>query len=154
MNLEVKEIIKELKRVYNGSPWLGNSIKSVLEGIDEKTAFKQALPNVNTIASLVSHMIGWRLLLLKRLEGDENHAVKQKQTFDFSGYGEEPQIIWDSLILELESNQNRIINLLEQKEDLFLKEKVANKRFTYKHLINGIIQHDIYHMGQIAILKK
>lgn len=154
MNLEVKAIIKELKRVYNGSPWLGNSIKSNLEGTDEKTAFKQALPNVNTIAGLVSHMIGWRLLLLKRLEGDENYAVKQKQTFDTSNYGKEPLVIWDNLILELENNQKQIITLLEQKEDPFLKEKVANKSFTYKHLINGIIQHDIYHMGQIAILKK
>ena len=59
MNLEVKAIIKELKRVYNGSPWLGNSIKSILEGIDEKTAFKQALPNVNTIAGLIeAHTTG------------------------------------------------------------------------------------------------
>lgn len=154
MNSEVKEIVKELKRVYNGSPWLGNSIKSVLEGIDDRKAFNRALPNVNTIASLVSHMIGWRMFLVRRLEGDENFSVKQKETFDFSSYGEEPQVIWNNLILELESNQNRIISLLEKKEDLFLKEKVANRRFTYQYLINGIIQHDIYHMGQIVVLKK
>lgn len=153
MDLEIRNLVKGLTEIYEGSPWLGNSVLSVLEGIDPATAFARPLPNRNTIAELVAHMIGWRRLLLRRLQGDDDFIVDQKETFKWELYSADPATAWTNLLGALQRNQKEILILLSKKQDAFLQEEVAKENFNYHYLINGIMQHDIYHIGQIAILK-
>ena len=47
-----------------------------------------------------------------------------------------------------------IIDLLDTKGDKFLSEDVDYREYNFRFLLHGIIQHDIYHIGQIAYLKK
>ena len=47
-----------------------------------------------------------------------------------------------------------IIALLHTKDDMFLEEKVDYRNYNFRFLINGLIQHNIYHLGQVAYLKK
>jgi hypothetical protein len=35
-----------------------------------------------------------------------------------------------------------------------LRDRVPGKRYDFYHLLHGIAQHELYHAGQIAILKK
>lgn len=153
MKSEIKSWVKEWERVYSGSPWLGNSMLKALEGVEAEKAMTRPLTGRHTIAELVAHVIGWRKLLLKRLQGDNAFSVRQKATFDCAVYGQKPEEIWENLLKTLEADQIEMTRLLNTKEESFLSEKVAKRNYNYRYLIKGLIQHDVYHMGQIALLK-
>jgi hypothetical protein len=55
---------------------------------------------------------------------------------------------------ELKTIHEKIITILETKEDGFLKEMVPNLDFNFRFLLNGLIQHNIYHLGQVAYIHK
>ncbi len=59
---------------------------------------------------------------------------------------------WKKLLDQFEEAQNKIVTLLAKQDDSFL-EKPYKKAVTMHDLIKGIIQHDIYHLGQIAYVK-
>ena len=57
-------------------------------------------------------------------------------------------------LAEFKSIHKKIIALLKKKEDSFLEEKVDYRNYNFRFLINGMIEHNIYHLGQIAYLNK
>ena len=50
--------------------------------------------------------------------------------------------------------KKKIIAGLKKKDDAFLKEIVDYRKYNFRFLINGMIEHNIYHLGQIAYLNK
>jgi hypothetical protein len=61
---------------------------------------------------------------------------------------------WEKGVDEFRKIHEKIIAILETKEDSFLKEIVPGREFNFRFMLNGLIQHNIYHLGQIAYLKK
>ena len=56
---------------------------------------------------------------------------------------------------ELKGTHKKITDLLTQKkDDAFLSEIVPNRKYNFRFLLNGLVQHNIYHLGQVAYLKK
>jgi hypothetical protein len=56
--------------------------------------------------------------------------------------------------MELSLSHDELIAELGKKDDNFLSELVPGSEYDYYTLIHGIIHHDIYHTGQISILRK
>jgi hypothetical protein len=57
-------------------------------------------------------------------------------------------------VKQLKEAHEQIINLLRHKDDGFLSEMVDFRKYNFRFLLNGLIQHNIYHLGQIAYVKK
>jgi uncharacterized damage-inducible protein DinB len=151
---EISGLIRKMKSVYQGDPWYGEPIKKVLQDIDAEKVFNKPIPQAHSMAELLTHIISWRELLNKRLHGDDSFSVRQKESFDWKRIDPDPKTAWENLKKALEINQQQIIDGLEQANDDLLKQKVAKRKYNYRYLIKGLIQHDIYHLGQIALLKK
>ena len=154
MRDKVELLTKKIEKVYSGNPWHGNSIKSVLRDIDPKTAFTMAAGNVHTIAELVAHIIAWREFVISKIKDDRNFKITQKLSFDWERIDRNEKTAWKSLLNALEKNQNEILTTLKKLDDDFLKLPVSRRRYNNEFLIEGGIQHDIYHLGQISLLKK
>ena len=154
MRDKVELLTEKIEKVYSGSPWYGNSIKSVLKDIDPKTAFTKAARNVHTIAELVAHIIAWREFVISKIKGDNDFKITQKLSFDWQRIDRNEKTAWKSLLNTLEKNQNEILTTLKKLDDGFLKLPVSRRRYDNEFLIEGGIQHDIYHLGQISLLKK
>ncbi len=61
---------------------------------------------------------------------------------------------WDCIEKEIIETYERLMNSLLQKKEELLGEKVPNTDFTYSRMLFGLIHHNLYHAGQIALLKK
>jgi uncharacterized damage-inducible protein DinB len=61
---------------------------------------------------------------------------------------------WQQLLLKLTQNQNSLIEIIKEKAEKQFENKVGNRTYNFRLLLNGIIQHDIYHIGQISIVRK
>ncbi len=61
---------------------------------------------------------------------------------------------WKKGLVEFRNIHKKIIALLMKKEDAFLEEMVDYRKYNFRFLLNGMIEHTIYHLGQIAYLNK
>ena len=150
-NLELERIIGQLKAAYEGPAWHGPALKEVISKITAIDATKY-IGDAHNIAELIYHMIAWRTYLIKHLEGETAYKVSNEKNFKpFKNlYGSE----WNGLKAELEKNQNNLLDLLSKQDDTLLTQKAGSGRFDYYTLIHGVIQHDLYHLGQIIMIHK
>ncbi len=154
MKKSINEFIRKYEKVYSGGPWYGDPITKIMKEIYPQAAFIKAGDKTHTIAELTAHIIGWREFALSRLEGNNYFKISQKETFNWKRFDKNEKTAWKSLLKELDKNQKKIISILGKKNDEFLDMPVPGRKYKMKFLIEGIIQHDIYHLGQIAMLKK
>ena len=153
MNENIKDVIQRLDNTLNGEPWFGRSARSLLHEIDPELVFRHPGNNEHSIADLLWHMITWAHFTLDRLEKNKQSDMDTFETPDWRAI--EPKIhSWEKGLNEFDSVYKKIIRQLKTKEDSFLKEKVDYRHYNFQFLLNGLIEHTIYHLGQIAYIHK
>jgi uncharacterized damage-inducible protein DinB len=155
MKKEINLFINKYNKVYKGSPWYGNSLMSILNKVDPGKVFiKPSGKKTNSIAEITAHIIGWREFLLSRISEKHEFKLTQKDTFNWKRIDKNEKTAWKNLLREMDVVQNEIIKILNNSDDDILNLKVRDRKFKIKYLLDGVIQHDIYHIGQIAALNK
>jgi len=153
MNKETQSIIRNLQNVLSGEPWFGRSIYSLLEEIDVSKVYTKPNENSHSLADLLYHLLTWAAFTLKSLEKAGEDEIRAIEQLDWRTI--DPAIhSWEKGLNELKSVHEKIISAIKDKDDEFLSEKVDFRKYNFRILLNGLIQHNIYHIGQIAYLKK
>ena len=147
--------IKQLETSYNGEPWLGTSIASKLKDVSAELAYARPMPDSHSIIEYVHHIICWREVLIMRLEGDfeTKIAINSERDWKTYPYAYPDHKTWNAVLHKLDKSQNRLIDLLKNTDDDFLDKEKNKKKYDFETLLSGVIQHDIYHLGQIALVK-
>lgn len=151
---ELERIVNQLELIYGGDPWYGSSIKQILESVNPDRVYERPGAGVHSIAELAAHMITWREFVKMRLRGNAEYLPDQEGSFDWKRWYPEPGNAWNALKNKLAENQQYLLTLLSQNDDTLLNRVVANKPYSFQYLLNGIIQHDLYHLGQISYIHK
>lgn len=152
-NKEVQSIIRRIERINSGEPWFGQSVFQILEEVDpKKTAIK---PNGtgHSLLELLYHMITWADFTLKRIEKNNKMDLATFEKMDWRQLNPK-QHSWKKALAEFKAIHKKIVSLLNKKDDDFLLEIVDFRKYNYRFLLNGMIEHNIYHLGQIAYLNK
>ena len=153
MNKEMQSIIRNLQNVNAGEPWFGRSVYELLEEIDPSIVYKKPNDNSHSLIELLYHMITWAEFTFKRIEGDKDQDLTAFEQMDWREI--KPVVhTWEKGLKEYKKVHNTIVTLLETKDDEFLKEIVDYRKYNFRFLLNGLIQHNIYHAGQVAYLNK
>lgn len=153
MNKEIQYIISTLQRTLDGEPWYGRPVLTLLEEIDPAMAYKKPAKDAHSLADLLWHMVTWAEFTLRRLEGDQEKNDNYFGTIDWRAI--DPAVhTWPEGIKQLKDLNQKIISILQQKEDSLLKEMVDFREYNFRFMLHGYIQHNIYHIGQVAYLKK
>ena len=153
MGKEIDYIITTLQSVLNGEPWYGRPVMKVLQEIDPSTVYKRPAQNSHSLIELLYHMNTWSEFTLRRLEKDEENDLAAFEKLDWREI-DPNEHTWEKGIAQFKVTHDLIIELLEAKDDEFLSGDVDYREYNFRFLLHGIIQHDIYHIGQIAYLKK
>lgn len=153
MNAEIQSIIEKIKTITTGEPWFGRAIYTLLEEADPEKVYIKPGNTEHSLAEIVYHMITWSDFTLKRIEKDPVNDLAAAEELDWRKI--DPKIhTWKKGVAELKAIDKKIISLLKKKEDHFLEEKVDFRKYNFRFLINGMMEHNIYHLGQIAYLSK
>lgn len=152
-NLE--QLTKEYTDFYQGIPWYGRNFSQIVEDITDGEALAFA-GNGQSIAQLLCHMIKWRKSLTIRLLGNTEFRASDQDPDNWPAQNTLNAEVWKQAKLEFGELQETIIAELGKRKDSFLDELFVpgNARYTYRYLIIGVIQHDIYHLGQISLMKQ
>jgi uncharacterized damage-inducible protein DinB len=153
MNVEILQISEQLKDAYQGDPWFGRSVKALLADVSEDIAFEK-LNDQHSIVELLWHMIIWREFTISRLQKDGSQALGYYEENDWRELNHTDTSLWEKGLKRLDETQAELIAVIEKQTDDLLEKTVAERKYNFRNLLHGVIQHDIYHLGQIAYIVK
>jgi len=153
MNKEVNGIIKNLQEVLNGRPWYGRAVYEMLEEIDEAKVYTSPNKNGHSLIELLYHMLTWAEFTQKRIENDKIKDLAAFEALDWRSIDASTHN-WQQGLAALKASHQKIIELLQHRKDNFLDQIVDYRDYNFRFLLNGLVQHNIYHLGQIAYLSK
>jgi uncharacterized damage-inducible protein DinB len=148
---EVRRINDQLRRAFEGEAWHGPSLMEVLSGVTAQQAATKPLPTAHSIWELVLHIAFWEEVSRKRLEGDGTKVEAEDGLFTVIDTSEEA---WQAALEKLKQTNAALRATIARLDDEKLKEKAAGQEYSIYFMLHGVIQHDLYHAGQIALLKK
>lgn len=153
MNREILLLVERIKDAYQGEPWFGRSTKEILNEIDETIAFQK--PNgQHSIVELLWHMITWREFTISRLREDKEKTLHYFEQNDWRQLDHSNKSLWKEGLKKFEQLHNELIEVIQKQKDEILSQKVNERKYDFRKLLFGILEHDIYHLGQIAYVKK
>ena len=105
----------------------------------------------HNIAELVHHIYAWRKYAIEHLEG--NAAFEVADELNFVKYEAVSTEDWIHLRKQLSDSQETLLTHLQKLSDEDLAKMVPRRKFDFEVLLNGVIHHDVYHLGQLVMLK-
>jgi len=149
---ERDRILNQLERAFEGEAWHGPSVLEALEGVTWKKALEKPIPTAHSIWELVLHITAWEDIVRRRLLGETPPITDE---LNFPTIPDPGEASWKGALEALRAGHLRLREVAGEITDEQLDQTPpAGKTVSRYVLLHGIIQHDIYHAGQIAILKK
>jgi uncharacterized damage-inducible protein DinB len=143
---------KQLSEIHNGSPWIDETFKKKIESLTYEQAFAKSNPHIHSVAELVSHLVEWRKVAADALAGLPYESIFETPV-NWRSNDVLRQTGWEKLQNEFDESHKRIISILEKQNDAWLG-KVYQDGYNMKYLVEGLIHHDLYHLGQIGLTIK
>lgn len=147
----LEKITENLETVFRGDAWHGPSVTEITNSLPAEVVDKKQGSSKKTIAQLIFHMVAWRKFILAKLDDSIHFSLATEE--DNWGTAEQTSAAnWKMLLAELSSLQNQIIERLEELDDDLLDRQVPGEYYNFYTLLNGLIQHDTYHLGMIWVV--
>lgn len=144
-------IADQLRRAFEGDAWHGPALLELLEDVDAATAAAKPLPKVHSIWELVLHIAVWDVVACRRLAGEKWQPTG---TTNFPVVPKPTEAAWRKAVAQTKRTHDVLVKTVAALPDSRLRERVPGKKYDFYHLLHGVAQHELYHAGQIAILKK
>jgi len=148
---EAARIADQLRRAFEGSAWHGPALLELLADVDAATAYAKPQANAHSIWELVLHIEVWDGAGLRRLDG---HKYQPKGLANFPMSPKPTEAAWRKAVAAAKRTHDALVKTVASLPDERLCDRVPGKRYDFYHLLHGIAQHELYHAGQIALLKK
>lgn len=151
---ETARIADQLRRAFNGDAWHGDSLFEILEGVNAQQAAAHPITHAHSIWELVLHIAAWDGAVLRRLGGA---AVELSDQENFPAVTDASDAAWRKTLAEVRRVHEELVKTVAALPDSRLDQTVPGKQgahYTFYYMLHGVVQHELYHAGQIAILKK
>ena len=152
-NTRMLQYADHFREIYDGNPWYGENIATKLDDLTDDIAFIRPVQNMHSVAEVVAHMTYWRQSLNSRLQNDASVKASVESEDNWKDIARLKARGWESVHRAFVASQEVLINLLSQQSDDMLDQVYADGR-TYDYLIRGVLYHDVYHLGQIGLIRK
>ncbi|HVZ19076.1 MAG TPA: DinB family protein [Terriglobales bacterium] len=148
---EIDRIADQLDRGFNGHAWHGDPLLKILEGVSAKQAAATPIANAHSIWEIVNHIRAWRSAVEARLAGQVRELAGPA---DWPPVTDTSDSAWRNCMSDLVQRHQSFMKAVRAFPESKLNENAPNRDYGYYVLLHGMVQHDLYHAGQIAILKK
>lgn len=157
MNTTINHIIQNLEELDHGKPWIGSTLTKKLGQVSEADYFRQPMEGMHSVAAILSHITLWRSEAVLKINTGEGSKTDDCEENWLPNHKLEAKG-WDAIKAEYDNALAELIALLRTKNDDFLSQEYYDTdfkgRYTYQWLLNGMVQHDAYHLGQLGIIIK
>ncbi|MFN2529927.1 MAG: DinB family protein [Pyrinomonadaceae bacterium] len=152
---EIERIVDQLQRAFDGDAWHGPSLVQLLSGVDASQATARPISLAHSIFELVLHIAAWEGAGKRRLEGD---PAQLKASEDWPPVNDTTEAAWEQAKQQLMTTHNELLDAVKtidasRLDQPIIKDPAVSYSTVYVTL-QGVVQHGLYHAGQIAILKR
>jgi len=148
---EINRILKHYDDVLSGDAWHGDAVWDVLENVSGTTAAARPVKGAHTIWEIVAHMIFWEGVVVRRLAGERAGMVEELNFATPENLNEEA---WQETLRGFRASNESFREALRKLSPDQLDELSAARKRTFYEEAHGVIEHHVYHLGQISLLKK
>ena len=140
---ENHRILDQLRRAVYGEAWHGDALFEVLHGVSAEEAKAKVGGVGHSIEDLTLHVAAWLEAAERRIGGDPASLVGEA---DWPEGGE-----WEGAKERARFAAERLLDVVEKAD---LDAAVPGKAYDNYHLLHGVIQHTLYHAGQMVLQKR
>ena len=152
MTTEVNRLEEQLRRALEGEAWHGPSVLELLAGVSAAQAASHPIHGAYSIWELVLHLSTDYELILRRLAGDGRQLTAAEEWPACPAPTEEN---WQLTVQELKDLNKKLREAVRDFPVERLDDPlVSGVPFTAYSQFIGVTQHNLYHAGQIALLKR
>jgi uncharacterized damage-inducible protein DinB len=154
---EIELIVTKLKQTFSGSAWHGPSFMSVLYGVDKAQARARPIEERHTIWETVDHSSYWMEAVTRTLHGEKMPDIRSTEDWPQMGEIDED---WTEAQEKLKKAYEALVNSIKDLNKSLLTREIHSSfqgkffTYTYRKMLHGISDHNTYHAGQIALLRK
>ncbi len=151
---ESSRLADQIRRAFEGEAWHGDSLLELLSDVDAKTASAHPVKDAHSIWELVLHIAAWDGAAVRHSQGK---AVELTDEENFPSVKDTSEAAWKRAVADAKKTHDELVKAVAVFPDSRLSDQVPGKKekhYNYFYLFSGIVQHELYHAGQIALLKK
>ena len=146
-----EQIADQLERSLRGVAWHGPSLMEILADVTAEEARQRPVRDAHSMAELVPHITAWIDAATRGLDGAPVELTSEQ---DWPPV--EPESDWAQAVQQLRDAAARLADRARQLTDAALETRIhgSGRRYPTYALLHGVVQHNLYHAGQLALLKK
>ena len=149
---ETRRIKSQIRRAFEGEAWHGPSVKELLSNVTAEQAAAHPVAGAHSIWELVLHIGAWENIARLRIKGEGRDTPTTEQ--DWPPVTDTSEQAWKDALEELERGNQALREEVALLDDGQLDDIIPVHNYSIYFLLHGVVQHSLYHAGQIALLKK
>jgi uncharacterized damage-inducible protein DinB len=148
---ESVRIAEQLRFAFHGGAWHGPALLEILSDVDAGTAAAHPIKGAHSIWEIVNHLHAWTGAIRKRVRLE---VVELEGESDWPPVTDTTAEAWQRTLQEWTKEHNALEQEVARLANERLAAKIPNRTHSLWFTLHGAVQHDLYHAGQIAMLKK
>lgn len=149
-------LLASLAEAYAGPAWHGPTLRASIRGVELNEALWRPGEGRNCIWDLVLHTAYGKYLVASRLEPDPDRKFARKLARSWWPRLPDPADAqaWRADQQLLQESHEHLLEVCARAPAGRFRERRMKSRFTLGQEVHGLALHDIYHAGQIRLLRR
>lgn len=148
---EGRRLANHLRRTISGPMWHGPALQEALQGLTAEEAASRPLAGGHSIWELVQHIAAWAEISRERLTQFLGEATSEQ---DWPPVNDTSAAAWQATVERLEKSFSALAEAVKVLSDDELSANLPGRDHPARAMLHGVIEHAVYHGGQIALLRK
>ena len=150
----ISVLLLNLEQAFDRRAWHGTNLWGSLRGVTAREAAWRPHPGRHNVWELLVHAAYWKYRVRRLLTDRPPRGFGLRGSNFFPRPGAQAEQGWDADLALLRSWHERLLESVREFAPARLEEQVGSNGYTYQDLILGAASHDLYHAGQIQLLKR
>lgn len=148
---EVERITDQLHRAFVSEAWHGPAVEEILQDVTAQQAAARPVEGAHNIWELALHIAAWQRAGVRRLGGDR---AQLSDAENFPAVTDTTEQAWEQTRKALRQSYEELSEAISRLDESRLDQPIVAGMSSVYVTLQGIVQHTLYHAGQMAILKK
>ena len=150
---ETRILLHALDHAFDRTSWHGPNLRGALRGVSHTEAARRPGKGRNSVWELAVHAAYWKYTVRRRLTGEKRGSFELEGSNWFRREAKDGAARWKADLALLDREHAALRKAVERFPARRWKERVKESRWTYLDLVAGVAAHDLYHAGQMRLVK-
>ena len=150
----IRSLLAQIDEAFDRQSWHGTNLRGSLRGLTVDQALWRPAPDRHNAWEIAVHAAYWKYAAWRRLTGEKRGAFPRKGSNWFPNPTSPTEKQWKADVALLGEFHRRLRRAVEDLVDDDLRRKAHGGKETVGRLVRGVAAHDLYHAGQIQLLKR